>query len=158
MSRRRFDVIIIISHHHHHYHHHHHRRRRVPSSGSTRLRRTLALQASISVLRTNDSQATFTDITMRVCGARIKIYYVLCPKVYSTFSNLLKFPASSRQTARSAGMCDRDSSIRVNKCRAKCRDKRDFLTISWRVRLAEAKTPVIKLTTPHESSVMSWPI
>ena len=44
--------------------------------------------------------------TIRACGARIKMYYVLCSKTYVTFRNVLKSTASSRQAARSARICE----------------------------------------------------
>ena len=39
------------------------------------------------------------NTTMRVNGARVRIYYVLCSKTYGSFSCLFWFPAGSRRAA-----------------------------------------------------------
>ena len=41
-----------------------------------------------------------------VCGAWIKIYYVLCSKTYSTFGGLFWFPGGSQRVARGTGICE----------------------------------------------------
>ena len=46
------------------------------------------------------------NTTMRVYGAWIKTYHVLCPKTYSSFGNVSKSTASSRQAARGACICE----------------------------------------------------
>ena len=46
------------------------------------------------------------NTTMWVYGAWIKTYYVLCSKTYSSFGNVLKSSASSRQAARGARICE----------------------------------------------------
>ena len=43
---------------------------------------------------------------MRVCGAWIEIYYVLCSETYSTFGIVLKSTAVSRQTTGKARICE----------------------------------------------------
>ena len=51
------------------------------------------------------------NTTMRVYGAWVKTYNVLCPKTYSSFGNVSLSIASSRQAARSARMSETDLSI-----------------------------------------------
>ena len=46
------------------------------------------------------------NATVRVCGAWIRIYYVLCSKIYSTFGGLFWIPAGSRRADRSASICE----------------------------------------------------
>ena len=46
------------------------------------------------------------NTTMRVNGARIKRYCVLCSKTYSTLHSFHNFPAGSRQTSRGARICE----------------------------------------------------
>ena len=48
----------------------------------------------------------FQNTTMWVNGAWIKRYCVLCSKTYNTMHSCHNFPASSRQTARSACICE----------------------------------------------------
>ena len=44
--------------------------------------------------------------TMRVYGAWIKIYCVLCSKTYNTLHSCHNFPAGSRQAARGVRICE----------------------------------------------------
>ena len=46
------------------------------------------------------------NATVQVCGARIRIYYVLCSKTYSTFGGLFWSPAGSGQAARGDRICE----------------------------------------------------
>ena len=46
------------------------------------------------------------NTTMRVNGAWIKRYCVLCPKTYATLHSCHNFPAGSRQAARVARICE----------------------------------------------------
>ena len=43
---------------------------------------------------------------MRVCGAWIRIHYVLCSKRYSTFGGLFWTPVGSRRATRGACICE----------------------------------------------------
>ena len=45
------------------------------------------------------------NTTMRVYGAWVRIYYVLCSKTYGIFRDLSWSPAGSRQAARGARIC-----------------------------------------------------
>ena len=46
------------------------------------------------------------NVTVRVCGAWIKIYYILCSKTYNTFSGLFWSPIGSRRAARGTRICE----------------------------------------------------
>ena len=46
------------------------------------------------------------NTTMRVNGAWIKIYCVLCSKAYNTLHSCHNFPAGLRQAARGARICE----------------------------------------------------
>ena len=48
----------------------------------------------------------FQNTTMRVNGAWIKIYCVLCSKTYNTLHSCHNFPAGSRQAAGGASICE----------------------------------------------------
>ena len=43
---------------------------------------------------------------MRVDGAWIRMYYVLCSKTYGTFSCLFWSPVGSRRAARGTAICE----------------------------------------------------
>ena len=45
------------------------------------------------------------NATMRVYGAWVKIYRVLCSKTYSTSGSLLLLPSGSRQAAGGVQIC-----------------------------------------------------
>ena len=47
-----------------------------------------------------------SNTTMRVYGAWIKTYYILCSKRYSSFGNIIWSRASSRHTARGTSICE----------------------------------------------------
>ena len=62
----------------------------------------------------------FKNATVQVCGAWIRIYYILCSKTYSTLGGLFWTPAGSRQAARGARICEslslyRSRSVPVSK-------------------------------------------
>ena len=42
----------------------------------------------------------YQNATVRVCGAWIRIYYVLCSKTYGSFGGLFWIPAGSRRATR----------------------------------------------------------
>ena len=46
------------------------------------------------------------NATVQVCGAWIRIYYVLCSKTYSTLGGLFWIPAVSQQAIRGACICE----------------------------------------------------
>ena len=48
----------------------------------------------------------FQNATVRVYGAWIRTYYVLCSKTFGTFGGLLWCPDDSRQAARNARICE----------------------------------------------------
>ena len=47
-----------------------------------------------------------SNATVWVCGAWIRLYYILCPKIYNTLGGLFWAPASSRRAARGARICE----------------------------------------------------
>ena len=51
----------------------------------------------------------YSYVKMRVYGAWIMIYYILCPKTYGIFDGLFWSPAGSRQAARSGCICETSS-------------------------------------------------
>ena len=46
------------------------------------------------------------NTTIRVYGAWIRIYHVLCPKTYDTFGGLFWFPTDLRQANISVRICE----------------------------------------------------
>ena len=48
----------------------------------------------------------YQNITMRIYGAWMKTYYVLCPKTYRSFGKVSQSTASSRQAARGTSICE----------------------------------------------------
>ena len=43
---------------------------------------------------------------LQVCGAWIRIYYILCSKPYSNFGGLFWFPAGSPRATRGTRFCE----------------------------------------------------
>ena len=48
----------------------------------------------------------YQNATVRVCGARIRVYYVLCSKIYRTLGSLFLTPAGSRRAAWGTRICE----------------------------------------------------